>query len=75
MSLIFVSHFWGPDQTVPETTSHPWCCRVICMTNAVESLHMTLRKVTKNRGSFPNEEAALSHFSLRWEDQIEAATR
>lgn len=33
--------------------------RVIYTTNAVESLHMTLRKVIKNRGSFPSEEAAL----------------
>jgi putative transposase len=71
--------------------------RVIYTTNAVESLHMTLRKVTKNRGSFPSEEAALkllylalrnvaqkwqsvqhwkaalSHFSLLWQDRIEAA--
>jgi putative transposase len=33
--------------------------RIIYTTNAIESLHMTLRKVTKNRGSFPSEEAAL----------------
>jgi putative transposase len=33
--------------------------KVIYTTNAVESLNMTLRKVTKTRGSFPNEEAAL----------------
>jgi putative transposase len=33
--------------------------RVMYTTNAVESLHMTLRKVIKNRGSFPSEEAAL----------------
>lgn len=31
---------------------------MIYTTNAVESLHMSLRKVTKNRGSFPSEEAA-----------------
>jgi transposase-like protein len=28
-------------------------------TNAVESLHMSLRKIIKTRGSFPSEEAAL----------------
>lgn len=28
-------------------------------TNAVESLHVTLRKVTKNRGSFPTQESAI----------------
>ena len=32
---------------------------MIYTTNAVESLHMTLRKVIKTRGSFPSEEAAL----------------
>jgi putative transposase len=33
--------------------------KIIYTTNAVESLHMTLRKVTRNRGSFPTQEAAL----------------
>ncbi len=33
--------------------------RIVYTTNAVESLHMTLRKVTKNRGSFPTQEAAI----------------
>jgi putative transposase len=33
--------------------------RMIYTTNAVESLHMTLRKIIKTRGSFPSEEAAL----------------
>ncbi len=33
--------------------------RIIYTTNAVESLHMTLRKIIKTRGSFPSEEAAL----------------
>jgi putative transposase len=33
--------------------------KIVYTTNAVESLHMTLRKVTKNRGSFPTQEAAL----------------
>jgi putative transposase len=47
--------------------------KVIYTTNAVESVHMTLRKVTKNRGSFPNEEAAmkllymaLQNISRKW---------
>ncbi len=41
--------------------------KIIYTTNAVESLHMSLRKVTKNRGSFPNEEAAfkLLYLALR----------
>jgi len=33
--------------------------KIVYTTNAVESLHMTLRKVTKNRGSFPTQEAAI----------------
>jgi len=33
--------------------------KVVYTTNAVESLHMTLRKIIKTRGSFPTEEAAL----------------
>ncbi|MEP6963600.1 MAG: IS256 family transposase, partial [Acidobacteriota bacterium] len=41
--------------------------KVIYTTNAVESLNFSLRKVTKNRGSFPNEEAAfkLLYLALR----------
>ncbi len=41
--------------------------KVIYKTNAVESLHASLRKVTKNRGSFPSEEAAfkLLYLALR----------
>jgi putative transposase len=33
--------------------------RVIYTTNAVESLHMSLRKIIKTRSSFPSEEAAI----------------
>ena len=33
--------------------------RVVYTTNAIESLHMSMRKIIKNRGSFPNEEAAM----------------
>jgi putative transposase len=47
--------------------------RVIYTTNTIESLNMTLRKVTKNRSLFPNDEAvfklmylALKHISQRW---------
>jgi putative transposase len=48
--------------------------KVIYTTNAVESLHMSLRKVIKTRSSFPNEEAAvkllylaLRNVSKKWE--------
>ena len=33
--------------------------KIVYTTNAVESLNMSLRKVTKTRGSFPTEEAAI----------------
>lgn len=33
--------------------------KVVYTTNAVESLHMSLRRVIKTRGSFPTEEAAI----------------
>jgi transposase-like protein len=41
--------------------------RIIYTTNAIESLHMQLRKVLKNRGHFPNDEAAtkLIYLALR----------
>jgi putative transposase len=32
--------------------------RVIYTTNAIDSVNMGLRKIIKNRGSFPNNEAA-----------------
>jgi len=44
--------------------------RVIYTTNAIESLNMTLRKVTKARGSFPNDEAVLKLFAIIYEDRL-----
>jgi putative transposase len=47
--------------------------KVIYTTNAIESLNMSLRKVTKNRGSFPTDEAmlkllylALKNITKKW---------
>jgi len=47
--------------------------KVIYTTNAIESLNMSLRKVTKNRASFPNDEAmfkllylALKNIAKKW---------
>jgi putative transposase len=47
--------------------------RVIYTTNAIESLNMSLRKVTKTRGSFPNDDAvfkllylALRNIARKW---------
>jgi len=48
--------------------------RVMYTTNAVESLHMSLRKIIKTRGSFPSEDAAvkllylaLRNVSAKWD--------
>ena len=38
--------------------------KVIYTTNAIESVNMSLRKVTKNRGSFPNDESLIKLFYL-----------
>jgi putative transposase len=47
--------------------------KAIYTTNAIESLNMSLRKVTKNRGHFPNDEAmfkllylALRNIAKKW---------
>ncbi|HEY8098342.1 MAG TPA: IS256 family transposase [Methylobacter sp.] len=47
--------------------------RIIYTTNAIESVNMSLRKITKNRGSFPSDEAlsklfylALINISEKW---------
>jgi putative transposase len=49
--------------------------KVIYTTNAVESLNMSLRKVIKTRGSFPNEEAALKLLYLALERASKKWTR
>jgi putative transposase len=38
--------------------------KVIYTTNAIESVNMSLRKITKNRGSFPTDESLLKLFYL-----------
>jgi putative transposase len=38
--------------------------KVIYTTNAIESVKMSLRKITKNRGAFPTDEALLKLFYL-----------
>ena len=38
--------------------------KVIYTTNAIESVNMSLRKVTKSRGSFPNDESLMKLFYL-----------
>jgi len=47
------------ERVIPFFAFAPEIRKVIYTTNAVESLHMSLRKIIKNRGSFPSEESAL----------------
>src|ERR1039457_4854177 len=61
------------DQVIPFFAYPPDIRKVIYTTNAIESLNMSLRKVTKNRGSFPNDEAmlkllylALKNIAKKW---------
>lgn len=61
------------EQVVPFLAYPPEVRRVIYTTNAIESLHMQLRKIIKNRGHFPNDESAakliylaLRNITARW---------
>jgi len=61
------------DQIIPFLAYPPDIKKVIYTTNTIESLNMSLRKVTKNRGSFPSDEAmfkllylALNNISKNW---------
>jgi len=60
-------------RVIPFFAHPPEIRKVIYTTNAIESLNMSLRKVTKARGSFPNDEAvskllylALRNIAKRW---------
>lgn len=70
-----ISQSWRSNwqRITPYFAYPPEIRKVIYTTNAIESLNMSLRKVTKNRGSFPNDEAmfkllylALTNISKRW---------
>jgi transposase-like protein len=52
--------FWRRawEHVIPFFAFPPEVRRVIYTTNVIESLHMQLRKIIKNRGHFPNDEAA-----------------
>lgn len=70
-----VSQSWRNNwqRIIPYFAYPPEIRRVIYTTNTIESLNMSLRKVTKNPGSFPNDEAmfkllylALRNIAKRW---------
>ena len=71
-----VADVWSRNwqRVIPFFEFPPEIRKIIYTTNAVESLHMTLRKVTKNRGSFPTQESAvkllylaLQQVSKKWQ--------
>jgi putative transposase len=55
------------EEVIPFYSYPPEIRKMIYTTNAIESLHMQLRKVLKSRGHFPNDEAAakLMYLALR----------
>jgi putative transposase len=62
------------DHVIPFFAFPPEIRKIIYTTNAVESLNMSLRKITKMRASFPSEQAALKllylalkNVSAKWE--------
>ena len=70
-----ISQSWRNNwaRVIPFFDYPPEIRRIIYTTNAIESVNMSLRKVTKSRGAFPNDEAvmklfylALMNISKRW---------
>jgi len=49
---------------IPFFDYSPEIRKVIYTTNAIESVNMSLRKITKNRGSFPSDESLMKLFYL-----------
>ena len=68
-TIPMVSQVWRRnwDRITPFFAYPPEIRKVIYTTNAIESLNMSLRKIIKMRGSFPNDEAAfkLLYLALR----------
>jgi putative transposase len=66
-------------RVIPLFAHPPEIRKIIYTTNAIESLNMSLRKVTKARGSFPNDEAvskllylALRNIAKQWTMPVHA---
>ncbi len=76
-----ISKSWSDNwiRVIPFFAHPPEIRKVIYTTNAIESLNMSLRKVTKARGSFPNDEAvskllylALRNIEKKWTMPVHA---
>jgi hypothetical protein len=83
LKILDLSIFWTPldrpdkihtrYRFIPFFDYPPEIRKVIYTTNAIESVNMSLRKITKNFGSFPSDEAlsklfylALRNISQKW---------
>ena len=60
---------------IPFFAFPPAVRRVIYTTNAIESLHMRLRKIIKTRGHFPTDDAALKLLWLALQNTFANTTR
>jgi putative transposase len=76
-----IAKSWRSNWTrvIPFFAHPPEIRKIIYTTNAIESLNMSLRKVTKARGSFPNDEAvskllylALRNIAKKWTKPVHA---
>ena len=76
-----ISKSWRSNwaRVIPLFAHPPEIRKVIYTTNAIESLNMSLRKVSKARGSFPNDEAvskllylALRNIAKKWTMPVHA---
>ena len=76
-----IAKSWHSNWTrvIPLFAHPPEIRKIIYTTNAIESLNMSLRKVTKARGSFPNDEAvskllylALRNIAKKWTMPVHA---
>jgi len=74
-SLPSIAQSWRRnwERIIPFFDYPPEIRKVIYTTNAIESVNMSLRKIIKNRGSFPSDEAltklfylALKNISKKW---------
>jgi putative transposase len=52
------------ERVIPFFAFPPEIRKIIYTTNAIESVNMSLRKVTQNRGSFPNDDSVMKLFYL-----------
>jgi len=61
-----ISQSWRRNwnRIIPFFDYPPEIRKVIYTTNAIESVNMSLRKITKNRGSFPSDDALFKLFHL-----------